>query len=92
MTEDARKGGSAAGLTLSMQASPRPGGGGAGTLSAYDHTAGEWRELSGALGSVRFPNPVDYMSPDGRVLVKIEASPDGLDIQEARLTAEVTAF
>ncbi len=85
------KGGKAAGLTLSMQAGPRSGGGG-GTLSAYDYTAGEWRELSGALGSMRFPKPVDYMSPDGRVLVKIEASPGGLDIGQAQLTAEVTAF
>jgi hypothetical protein len=32
------------------------------------------------------------MSPDGRVLVKIEAPPDGLDISQAQLTAEVTAF
>ncbi len=85
-------GGKAAGLTLSMQAGPRSGMGGGGTLSAYDFAAGEWRELSGVLGSVKFPKPVDFMSPDGRVLVKIEAPPDGLDIQEARLTAEVTAF
>jgi hypothetical protein len=95
------RGGEAAALTLSLQASSRaPGGGyagpgaaaGAATLSAYNFRRDEWEELRGALGSVSFPSPADYMGPHGHVLVKMEAGPNGMEVGEMRLTAEVDVF
>ncbi len=83
--------GEATALMLSLQASPHQGGG-AGGLFAYDVRRGEWQDLGGALGTVKFPDPIDYMTPDGRVLVRVEAGSNGMDISEMKLTAEVNVF
>jgi hypothetical protein len=88
------RGGEAAALTLSLQGDLRGGTASpvAPEVSAYSFRHGEWRVVQRGLGTVQFPSPADYMSPDGRVLVKVDAPSDGVDLAEANLTGEVNAF
>ena len=91
------KGGSARSLALSAVLGSNRGGGSSpaprgATVSAFSQRLNAWEQLPATLPSVRFPNAADYMSRDGRVLVKIAAHADTVELSDVGISGVVETF
>lgn len=90
------KGGVARALTLSAasgQGGPgQPLAPGAVAVSAFNVRLNGWQELPSGPASVGFPNAADYMTRDGRVLVKIEALTDNVTLWDVGLAGQLDTF
>ena len=59
---------------------------------AYNFALGRWDRLPGTVPTVSFPKPWEYMTPDGRVHVKIEVPAGAVEFAGLDLDAEVRTF
>jgi hypothetical protein len=82
------KGGTARSLTLTATAGALAGV----SVSALNTRLNAWEQLPATLPSVSFPNAADYMSRDGRVLVKIAAHADNVELSEVGIAGVVDTF
>lgn len=61
-------------------------------VSAYNFARETWRPLSTAVQPMPFPDPVQSMSSDGRVLVRITVRSGDVTVRSLDLSADVRAF
>jgi hypothetical protein len=61
-------------------------------VSAFNQRLNSWQQLPGNLPSVKFPTAADYMSRDGRVLVKIAAHADTVELADVGISGVVETF
>jgi hypothetical protein len=91
------KGGTARALTLRLGIGSAQGSAQQGTppgmsLSAFNFRRGEWQSLPTAPWPVSFPSPAEYMTKDGRILVKIAAHADSIPLSDIGISGQVVTF
>jgi hypothetical protein len=91
------KGGTARALTLrlgigSVRGPAQQGAPPGMSLSAFNFRRGEWQSLPIAPWPVNFPAPVEYMTKDGRILVKIAAHADSIPLSDIGISGQVDTF
>jgi hypothetical protein len=62
------------------------------SLSAFNFRRGEWQSLPTAPWPVSFPTPADYLTRDGRILVKIAAHADTIELSDVGISGQVDTF
>jgi len=62
------------------------------SLSALNHRTGQWQPLPAAFLPVPFPTPADFMTGDGRILVKVAAHADTIQLSDIGISGTVQAF
>ncbi|MCJ7822362.1 MAG: hypothetical protein MUQ26_04660, partial [Armatimonadetes bacterium] len=88
-----RMGGGAGAAPQIAPAAPTPEAQGPGVeISAYNFTRDAWQPLPTTMQPISFPDPVQCMSSDGRVLVRITVPSGDVTVQSFDLSADVRAF
>jgi hypothetical protein len=62
------------------------------SLSAFNFRRGEWQSLPAARWPLKFPSPAEYMTRDGRILVKIAAHADTIELSDVGISGQVDTF
>lgn len=91
------KGGTARALTLRLGIGSARGPAQQGappgmSLSAFNFRRGEWQSLPIAPWPVNFSAPAEYMTKDGRILVKIAAHADSIPLSDIGISGQVDTF
>ncbi len=83
------RGGTARALTLTAVFAPAPSPGAVVVLSAFNHRTNNWDRLAATMPLINIPHAADYMSRDGRILVKIATPGDAISFSEVAIAGTV---